>query len=289
MIKCLAHIEQAGTFMRIARFLTVFSILITTFAFTVLAQRTRRPTPKPKPTPVKLAVNPVVAAAKQQVANQLHNVNVFVDKLGPIAIAIESADKQASERRLKREQMEAHETNKKNLVIAIRGLRQGLVALETDFRTKPQLSQYLSRIQGISSLGAQSEDSAIAGRFVASKDPLRQIATKLNDTLAVLPGALTADNPSNGGQYKPVPANMTETRSVPTTVSQTRPAQTQTVTNAKRDIAIGMTTAEVLSSTWGAPINKRSSTSPNGTTDVWSYPGNKTLYFFNGKLSQIVK
>ena len=109
--------------------------------------------------------NPIVAAAKQQVANQLYNVNQFVDIMGPIAVGIENFDKEAkTNRRIKKELVDENERNKQKMVLAIRGMRQGLSKLETDFRTKPQLSKYLLKIQGISTLCAQSEDNAIAGR-----------------------------------------------------------------------------------------------------------------------------
>jgi hypothetical protein len=267
--------------MRTGRFLTILSIVLLGLVLPAAAQRTRRPAPRPtpKPTPARPAVSPVVTAAKQQVANQLYNVNVFVDKMGPIAVAIENADKDASARRLKMEDIAANETNKRKIIAAIRGLRDGLVALETDFRTKSQLTPYLPKIQGISTLCARSEDNAIAGRFVASKDPLRQVALKLNETLAVLPGPLTAEGPSGALQNRPVPANL----------SQTRPVMTQNVSTARRDVSVGMTTSEVLASAWGAPSNKRVSSTPNGTTEVWTYSGNRTLYFFNGKLTRIAQ
>lgn len=175
--------------MRIARILTVLSILLLALALPTAAQRKRKPAPRPtpKPTPAKPVISPIVAAAKQQVANQLFNVNKFVDILGPAALAIENVDKESKTRRLKKETLDANEANKKKLITAIRGMREGLVLLEADFRTKPQLSKYLLQIQGISDLCARSEDSALAGRFVASKEPLRQVALKLSDTMAVLP------------------------------------------------------------------------------------------------------
>jgi len=225
----------------------------------------------------------VASAAKLQVSNQLYNVNVFVDKMGPIAIAIENVDKEAAGGKLKKETVDANEINKKKIVAAIRGLREGLVALETDFRTKPQLAPYLSRIQGITTLFAQSEDHAIAGRFVASKDPLRQVALKLTETLAVLPGSLPPDSAS-------YPSATTPARSIPVS-TQSNPTSTpvQNTSTAKRDVAVGMTAAEVLQSSWGAPSNKRTSASPNGTTEVWLYSGNRSIYFFKGKVTQIVQ
>ena len=267
--------------MRTLRFLVVLSILLLFFVVSASAQRTRRPAPRatPKPTPVA-TVNPVVSAAKQQVSNQLYNVNVFVDKMGPIAVAIENADKDAAARRLKTEQIAANDRNKKSVIAAIRGLRDGLVALETEFRTKPQLAQYLPAIQGITTLCARSEDNAIAGQFVAAKDPLRQIVLKLNDTLAVLPGPLV------GGD------NLVPVRTTPAsspTQNRTISGSAQNTSTSRRDPALGMTAAEVLQSAWGAPTSKRNSATANGATEVWTYSGNRTIYFFNGKVSQIVK
>ncbi len=270
--------------MRTSRYLTVLSILLLGLAIPAAAQRTRRPAPRatPKPTPVRQTVSPVVAAAKQLVANQLHNVQLFVDKMGPIAVTLESLDKEASAGRLKKEQVDKNAVHKQKMVEAIRELRDGLLALETEFRTKPQLAQYLSRIQGISTLCAQSEDHAIAGRFVAAKDPLRQVTIKLNDTMAVLPGSVATSTTASSSPNQP--------RTIPA-VNDARPVVNRNVstTAAKRDVSVGMSTAEVLSSAWGSPNNKRTSTTPNGTTEVWLYPGGKTIYFFNGKVTRIVQ
>jgi hypothetical protein len=276
--------------MRAAKFLTALSILLLCLAFSASAQKKRKPVPRPTPRPTPTAVSPIVAVAKLQVSNQLHNVNVFIDRLGPIAVAIESVEKDAVAGKLKKEAMAAHEANKKRTVAAIRGLREGLVALETDFRTKPQLSRYLHTIQGITDLCARSEDSAIAGRFVASKDPLRQIALKLNEVLAVLPGPTP-----NGVTAGPV-QNRTVSALSPSPVPASNPSQNRTaptttppVTATQREPVLGMTTAEVLLSSWGKPIDKRTSGSSNGTTEVWVYSGNRTLYFFNGKLANIIR
>lgn len=264
--------------MRTARFLTFLSILLLTFSIAASAQRKRRTTPRPtpKPTPVRQTITPEVTAAKQQVANQLHNVNVFIDILGPVAVGIEANDKDAAARRLKKEDLEKNDLNKRKVVAAIRGLRDGLVALETDFRTKPQLAQYLPKVDGISRLCSQSEDSAIAGRFVASKEPLRQIALKLNETLAVLPG--------------PMPAGSDPLRTIPaSTQNRPVPSATQNTSTSRRAPALGMTVNEVLQSAWGAPTNKRTSSTSNGATEVWTYSGNRTVYFYNGKVSNIVQ
>ena len=270
--------------MRTTRFLIVLSILLGLLVVSASAQRTRRPArrpaPKPTPTPVRPVITPEVSAAKQKVADQLHNVNVFVDRMGPIAVAIENSDKDAAARRLRPAEIDANNANTQTVVAAIRGLRDGLVALETDFRTRPQLAQYLPRVQGISTLSAQSEDHAIAGRFVAAKDPLRQISLKLNETLAVMPGPLAPGSVTPANQNRSIPVS---------TSTPGRPGTAPTGTAARRDPAMGMTADQVLQSSWGAPLNKRTTRSATATTEVWTYPGNRTLYFYNGKVTRIVQ
>jgi hypothetical protein len=214
-----------------------------------------------------------------QVENQLFNVNLFVEKMGPVAVTFENADKDAAAGRMKKETADKIDAGKKKMLTAIRNLREPLVALETDFRTKAPLAPFLSNIQGIGALHARSEDSAIAGRWVEAKEPLRQIAEKLNDTLAVLPGG--------SGAITPAITNSSRTTSVQTKpVSNPQPLST---TNAKGEVSVGMTPDEVLASSWGTPLNKRVSNTSNGRTEVWTYSGKRTVYFFNGRVSNVVR
>jgi hypothetical protein len=222
-------------------------------------------------------MNPVISVAKMQVENQLFNVNLFVDKMGPVAVTFENADKDAAAGKLKQETVASIEAGKKKMIAAIRGLREPLVALETDFRTKAPLTPYLSSIQGIGALCSRTEDSAIAGQWVASKEPLRQIAQKLSDTLAVLPGGGGTVKSVNSGSSRPSAVQTLPVSNTSTPVSNT---------TKKSDVALGMTPEEVLASSWGAPISKRTS---SATTEVWTYSGNRTVYFFKGKVSNIAK
>ena len=146
------------------------------------ADAQKRPVRK-TPAKTSTVVAPLdVRAARQKVDNQLANVDLFIDKLGPIALNIETLDRSAQMRRFPE-----NEANKQKVIGAIRNLRAGLSALESEFRTKPALQKYLPSIQGITDLAAESEDSALAGRFVAAKEPLRAVSAKLTDTLTVLP------------------------------------------------------------------------------------------------------
>ena len=179
--------------MKTIRFLIIPILAIGACTVSAEAQRKRTPVRRPTAatkktvTPVKPALTSEAILAKQKVSNQLYNINLFVDKLGPIAQAIESVDADAKTKKLKKETIDVNNANKQKVVLAIRTFKAGLAELETDFRTKPDLKKYLTSIQGISDLGAQSEDSAIAGRFVAAKTPLRGISKKLSDTLALMP------------------------------------------------------------------------------------------------------
>ncbi len=147
----------------------------------------KKPTPK-KSGPTQTIGPPLdVRAAREKVTIQAENVNRFVNVLGPIAQGIEDLENEAKTKPLPAKTAEKNDANKQKVIQAIRNLRAGLLVLETEFRTKPALQKYRLNIDGITDLSAASEDSAIAGRFVASKDPLRDIAKKLADTLAVLP------------------------------------------------------------------------------------------------------
>jgi hypothetical protein len=174
------------------RSFTIALAFTTFFVGSVYAQRTttKRPVKRPATTKTNTKLPPLeVRAARVKVSNQLFNVNQFVAVFGPIAQSIEALDKESRTRKISKKSVDDNETNKQKVIAAIRNLRAGLVTLETEFRTKPDLRIYLIKIQGISDLSARSEDLALAGKFVASRDPLRTVAQKLNDTLAVMPTA----------------------------------------------------------------------------------------------------
>lgn len=164
------------------------------FALALLAgsaeaqKRTAKKSTTKKSTSTQSTVPPLdVRTAREKVSIQLANVNRFVDVLGPVAQGIETLDRSAGTKPLSPTAADKNEANKEKVIAAIRNLRVGLSLLEADFRTKTALRKYLPTIEGITDLAARSEDSAIAGKFVAAKDPLRDAAQKLTDTLAVLP------------------------------------------------------------------------------------------------------
>lgn len=160
-------------------------------ASTALAQRkaVKKPAAK-KPVPAKTTtvLPPLeVRAARDKTQTQLDNVNQFINVLGPIAQAIETLDASSRTRRLPQATLDTNEANKQKVIEAIRNLKAGLATLESEFRVKTDLKKYLPNIEGITDLASASEDSAIAGKFVLAKEPLRNVAQRLIDTLAVMP------------------------------------------------------------------------------------------------------
>ena len=149
----------------------------------------KRPAAK-KPVPAKTTtvLPPLeVRAAREKLVTQNANLNLFIDKLGPIAQDIEDFYRSVPARRPNAKALAQYDSNKQRVIEAIQGWRSVLISLETEFRTVAPLKKYLANIDGISDLAAEAEDSAIAGRFVIAKEPLRTAAQRLADTLAVMP------------------------------------------------------------------------------------------------------
>lgn len=164
------------------------AVLLITGSAAAQKKTVKRPVAKKPPAaPVKILPPLDVRAAREKVGIQLSNVNDFVNKLGTIAQMLEVADADAKAGRLKPATVTKITAKKAEMVEAIRIIKNALGTLESEFRVKPTLQKYLPTIQGITDLSSQAEDLAIAGKFVAAKDPLRDVAKKLTDVLALMP------------------------------------------------------------------------------------------------------
>ena len=176
--------------MKITRYLFLAFAMTALLSVGAQAQRTKRPVKRTTPVKNTVTLPPLdVRAARVKVSNQLANVTGFVERLGPIAQAIEALDTESKTKRFNKESIDKNNAAKQKVVTAIRNLREGMVNLESEFRVKAALKKYLPTIQGISELAGQSETSAIAGKLVAANAPLRTIQQKLNDTLSAMPNA----------------------------------------------------------------------------------------------------
>jgi hypothetical protein len=171
----------------------LFIILLAATAVFSISGEAQTKKPVRRTTPVKRTTTTLppleVRAARVKVSNQYANVSAFTSRLGPIAQAIEAIDAESKTKKLRKETLDKNAADKQKVVAAIRGLREGMVKLESEFKVKPDLRKYLPMIQGISDLAGQSEASAIAGKFVAANAPLKTVQQKLNDTLTAMPNA----------------------------------------------------------------------------------------------------
>jgi hypothetical protein len=180
--------------MTFKKFAAIMIAVIALFTASATAQKkkpttTRKypPTPKVVTTNTATTATSDVSKAKETVNNQIKNVTRFVDVLGPIAQTIESTDKDAKTKKLDKKILDDNAANKQKVLQAIRNLRGGIEALENDFTNKPALRKFLLKIQGVSALGAQSEDLAKANRFTDSRKPWLAVVEKLTDTLSAMP------------------------------------------------------------------------------------------------------
>ena len=176
--------------MKNTRYLFLVFAALAVFTIDGYAQRTKTPVKRTTTTNKAVTLPPLdVRAARVKVDNQFTNVSLFVKNFTPVAQALDALEAEAKTTKLSKQTLDKNTTDKQKVVAAIRGLREGMVKLESEFRVKPALKKYLPTIQGISTLAGQSEDSAVAGKFVAANAPLRTIQQKLNDTLTAMPRA----------------------------------------------------------------------------------------------------
>ncbi len=191
MIRFFRRFEQEGKCMTYFKFLSTFIVVLAIFSGTANAQKsTAKKLPPKKTTVTKPTLPPLdVRVGREKAGNQLSNVSNYLKKLGPLAQNLETAIADKNANKLKPETAKKVEQAQQELVRSIQDLKFGLSTLESDFRTKPALQKYLPTLQGITDLAAKSEDFAIAGKFVSSKEPLRQVEQKLTDTLAAMPAS----------------------------------------------------------------------------------------------------
>ena len=177
--------------MKFTRYLVLAIAVTSLFSLSAYTQKTTsKRTAKASTTKTAATLPPLeVRSARVKVSNQQANISLFLERLGPVAQAIEALDAESKTKKLKQESLDKNASDKQKVIAAIRNLRDGMVKLESEFKVKPALKKYLPTIQGISELAGQAETSAIAGKFVAANTPLRTIEQKLNDTLAAMPNA----------------------------------------------------------------------------------------------------
>jgi hypothetical protein len=173
--------------MRIARILTIILIFLAGFTISAEAQRTKRSVPRPTPTPARPFVSIDERNAKQTASNQLSNVTGYLSRFTPLVQTMNDLARDDKAGKLSKRASTDFNNAKRKLLIQLSDFKVGLTSLETDFRTKPALTKYLLKIQGIADLSALAQDSANSGKFDGVRDALKGIVQRLTDTVAAMP------------------------------------------------------------------------------------------------------
>ncbi len=146
----------------------------------------RRPTGKKSSTtstPSKAGALPVVREGAQRVAEQIKTLSKFLYLLGGVSKGIEAAD--AAAQRGEASQAVVDQTNRSKSTVrsSIMSLRETLDQLEIDFRLKPELQPYYTKLAGVANGAATAEDEAASGQFDKAGRTLLTVVNQLADVL----------------------------------------------------------------------------------------------------------
>jgi len=143
---------------------------------------TRRSTPKSRAQTAQAADEARVSGASR-VADQIKVLTRFLYLLGGVAKGIEAADVAARAGEATPAQVQQTERSKASVKESLRNVREGLDNLEIDFRTKPELLRYYTKLAGVAAGAAAAEEQAAANQFDQAGRSLLGVVNRLTDVL----------------------------------------------------------------------------------------------------------
>jgi hypothetical protein len=123
------------------------------------------------------------ASGAARVADQIKVLTRFLYLLGGVAKGIEAADVAARAGEATPAQVQQTERSKASVKESLRNVREGLDNLEIDFRTKPELLRYYTKLAGVAAGAAAAEDQAAANQFDQAGRSLLGVVNRLTDVL----------------------------------------------------------------------------------------------------------
>jgi hypothetical protein len=159
-------------------------ILLPAVAADAQAQK-RRPTSKKSKTTAagKAAALPEVRLGAERVAEQIKVLSKFLYLLGGVAKGIEAADAAAHRGEASQAVLDQTQRNKATVRSSIQNLREVLDQLEIDFRLKPELQPYYTKLAGVAQGAATAEDEAAANQFDRAGRTLLTVINRLADVV----------------------------------------------------------------------------------------------------------
>ena len=148
-------------------------------------QRTtnRRSAPKSSRPQASQASTEAREAGAGRVADQIKVLTRFLYLLGGVAKGIEAADVAARAGEATPAQVEQTQRSKASVKDSLRNVREGLDNLEIDFRTKPELLRYYTKLAGVAAGAAAAEEQAAANQFDQAGRLLLNVVNRLTDVL----------------------------------------------------------------------------------------------------------
>ena len=122
-------------------------------------------------------------AGAARVADQIKVLTRFLYLLGGVAKGIEAADVAARAGEATPAQVLQIERSKATVKNSLQNVREGLDQLEIDFRTKPELQRFYTRLAGVAAGAATAEDQAAANQFDQAGRSLLNVVNRLTDVL----------------------------------------------------------------------------------------------------------
>lgn len=171
--------------MKRAFILTVICLLLLPASLIAQSRQrttTRRSTPKSRTDTSQSASESRIAGATR-VADQIKVLTRFLYLLGGVAKGIEAADAAARAGEATPQQVEQTQRSKASVKDSMRNVREGLDTLEIDFRTKPELLRYYTKLAGVAAGAAAAEDQAAANQFDQAGRSLLGVVNRLTDVL----------------------------------------------------------------------------------------------------------
>jgi ATP-dependent Lon protease len=123
------------------------------------------------------------SAGAARVADQIKVLTRFLYLLGGVAKGIEAADAAARAGEATPQQVEQTQRSKASVKESMRNVREGLDNLEIDFRAKPELLRYYTKLAGVAAGAAAAEDQAAANQFDQAGRSLLSVVNRLTDVL----------------------------------------------------------------------------------------------------------
>lgn len=171
--------------MKRALILSIISILLLP-ASAALGQGRQRTTSRTSAQKARTSTQAAIDIRNQgatRVADQIKVLTRFLYLLGGVAKGIEAADIAAKAGEATPAQVEQIERNKTTVKTSLKNVREGLDQLEIDFRTKPELLRYYTKLAGSAAGAANAEDQAAANQFDAAGRSLLAVVNRLTDVL----------------------------------------------------------------------------------------------------------